>query len=219
MKSVTKEERPSKPLWRGKSVISTKGLPKGINPQGSRGLHSTSNANPLGREPGSTKGQEGNRAGLTRIKAETKLSGLYKKSEKFGDELKVNDIYKKFMLDRNLHLIAYDKLKSKPGNMTPGISPETQDGISNVELEKIIDKLRTEKFQFSPSRRVYIPKKDGGKRPLSVGNPRDKIVQEVMRMILEAMYEPKFKDSSHGFRINRGCHTALRTIFSKFHGV
>jgi len=147
------------------------------------------------------------------------LSGLYRKSEKFGDELKVNDIYRKFMLDRNLHLIAYDKLKSKPGNMTPGISPETLDGISIVELEKIIDKLRTEKFQFSSSRRVYIPKKDGGKRPLSVGNPRDKIVQEVMRMILEAMYEPKFKDSSHGFRINRGCHTALRTIFSKFHGV
>jgi retron-type reverse transcriptase len=149
----------------------------------------------------------------------TKLSGLFKKADKFGDRLQVNDIYKKFMLDKNLFLVAYDKLKSKPGNMTPAISPETLDGISDEDLNKIIDKLRTEKFQFSTSRR--LPKKNftGSKIPLSVGNPRDKIVQEVMRMILEAIYEPNFKDTSHGFRPNRGCHTALRAIFSKFHGV
>jgi len=149
----------------------------------------------------------------------TKLSGLYRKAEKFGKELQVKDIYKKHMLDKNLFLIAYNKLKSKSGNMTPVISPETLDGMSNEVLDKIIDRLRSGKFQFSPSRRVYIQKKDGSKIPLSVGNPRDKIVQEVMRMILEAIYEPRFLDTSHGFRPKRGCHTALRTIFSRFHGV
>jgi retron-type reverse transcriptase len=147
------------------------------------------------------------------------LSGLFKKAEKYQDEIVVDDIYKKFMLDKKLYLVAYDKLKSKPGNMTPAISPETLDGISDEELDKIIELLRTEKFQFSTSRRVYIPKKDGSKRPLSIGSTRDKIVQEVMRMTLEAIFEPRFKDVSHGFRPNRGCHTALRSIFSKFHGV
>jgi len=218
MSSVAKGERPSVPHRRDKGIWSTRGLPKGSDPQGSRGFHSTCNV-PQGREPGSIIGQTENCTGLTRDKAVTKLSGLFKKAEKFQESLQVTDIYKKFILDKNLHLVAYDKLKSKPGNMTPAISPETLDGMSDKELDKILEKLRSEKFQFSTSRRVYIPKKNGSKRPLIVGSPRDKIVQEVMRMTLEAIYEPQFKDTSHGFRPDRGCHTALLTIFSKFHGV
>jgi retron-type reverse transcriptase len=154
------------------------------------------------------------------------LSGLYKKAGKFQSDLKVDDIYKKFILDKSLYLVAYDKLKSKPpyrrSNMTSegaAITPETLDGMSSEELDRIIELLRTEKFQFSTSRRVYIPKKDGSKRPLSIGSPRDKLVQEVMRMTLEAIFEPGFSNASHGFRPNRGCHSALRTIFSRFHGV
>lgn len=219
MSSVAKGERPTDPPRQGQNFRSTRGLPKGGNPQGSRGFHITCTAAKQGRDPGSNIGQTGSRAGLTRDKAVTKLSGLFKKAEKFQDEIIVNDIYKNFVLDKQLHLVAYDKLKSNPGNMRPAIIPETLDVMSDEILDKTIELLRTEKFQFSTSRRVYIPKKDGSKRPLSIGNPRDKIVQEVMRMTLEAIFEPRFKDASHGFRPNRGCHTALRSIFSKFHGV
>lgn len=219
MSPEAKGERPTVPRRSGKDTVPTRGLPKGGNPQGSRAYHNTCNAASQGRVAGSTIRHKGSCTGLTRDKAMTKLSGLFKKAEKFQDKIIVDDIYKRFILDKNLHLVAYDKLKSKPGNMTPAISPETLDGISDEELNKIIKLLKTEKFRFSTSRRVHIPKKDGSLRPLTVGNPRDKIVQEVMRMVLEAIFEPRFKDSSHGFRPNRGCHTALRAIFSQFHGV
>lgn len=122
------------------------------------------------------------------------------------------------MLRPELYLAAYQKLRSNPGNMTPGINPTTLDGMSEEVLYDIINKLRSGKFQFNPGRRVDIPKPNGKTRPLTVGSPRDKIVQEVMRMVLEAIYEPLFKDCSHGFRPNRSCHSALRNIFSKFVG-
>jgi retron-type reverse transcriptase len=72
-------------------------------------------------------------------------------------------------------------------------------------------------FQFKPGKRTMIPKADGiSTRPLTIAPPRDKIVQEVMRMILETIFEPTFLDNSHGFRPNRGCHTALRKIKTQF---
>lgn len=216
MSSVAKGVDLFEPTRGSKNVRNTRGLPKEGNLHGSRGFHSTCLQ---GREPGSDIGQTGNRVGLTHDKAMTKLFGLYKKATKFQDSIIVDDIYKKFILDKNLLLVAYDKLKSNPGNMTPAISPQTLDGISNEEVNKIIEALRSEKFQFSPSRRINIPKRDGGTRPLSIGSPRDKLVQEVMRMTLEAIFEPRFKDTSYGFRPKRGTHTALRNVFTKMHGV
>lgn len=113
--------------------------------------------------------------------------------------------------------MAYNNLKSNPGNMTPGIVPTTLDGFSSEVIQSIITSLRDETFQFKPGRRVLIPKASGeGKRPLTVAPPRDKIVQEVMRMILETIYEPSFSPNSHGFRANRSCHTALKQIYTKF---
>jgi group II intron reverse transcriptase/maturase len=120
------------------------------------------------------------------------------------------------MLDPRMFEIAYAKLKSKPGNMTPGIVPTTLDGMSLEFIKKTIQDLQNESFQFSPGRRILIPKYNGGKRPLTIGNPRDKIVQEIIRMILEVIFEPTFSDSSHGFRKGRSCHTALRDIKRTF---
>lgn len=117
-----------------------------------------------------------------------------------------------------MYLAAYQKLRSNPGMMTPGINPTTLDGISEDTLLNIIHRLSTGEFQFTPGRRITIPKANGGKRPLTIGSPIDKLVQEVMRMVLEAIYEPSFKDTSHGFRPNRSCHTALITIYTKFVG-
>jgi len=112
--------------------------------------------------------------------------------------------------------LAYENLKSKPGNMTPDITPETLDGISIDILHKLLTELKTEKFQFKPSRKVEIPKIGGGYRKLLIAPPRDKLVQEVMRLILEALFEPRFQDESHGFRRNRSCHTALKLAKQKF---
>lgn len=129
------------------------------------------------------------------------------------------------VIDRNLYSIltnvetliyAYENIKSKPGNMTPGISSETLDGISKENLEALATELRTEKFQFSPSRRVLIPKPSGGMRPLTIASPMDKIVQEAIRLILESIYEPLFIENSHGFRPKRGCHSALKKVRSDF---
>jgi retron-type reverse transcriptase len=128
------------------------------------------------------------------------------------------ELYKDFMLDPSLYLVAYQKLRSKPGSMTPGITPTTLDGMSLEEIYKIIEALRTEKFQFTPGRRIYIPKSLGKTRPITIGNPRDKLVQEGMRLVLEAIYEPIFLPCSHGFRSQRSCHSALREIFTKFIG-
>jgi group II intron reverse transcriptase/maturase len=109
--------------------------------------------------------------------------------------------------------MAYERLKSKPGNMTPGTDGKTLDGYSVEDIQKLVDLLRSEQYWPTPVRRVYIPKKAKGKhRPLGVPSPRDKLVQECVRLILEAIYEPNFHDNSHGFRPGRSCHTALESL-------
>jgi group II intron reverse transcriptase/maturase len=122
----------------------------------------------------------------------------------------------KLLYDRKLYQIAYDKLKSKPGNMTPGITPTTLDGISLEVIDKIIEEMKLGTFQFQPGRRVNIPKANGKTRPLTIAPPRDKLVQECIRMILESIYESSFSEYSHGFRPNKGCHSALKMMNQKF---
>jgi len=129
---------------------------------------------------------------------------------------KVDTPIYRLMYDYRLYEVAYNKLKSRPGNMTPGINPTTLDGMSSEVINNMILKLKDESFRFSPGRRVQIPKPTGGLRPLTVASPRDKLVQEVMRMILEVIFEPTFADTSHGFRPGKSCHTALKEIKQKF---
>lgn len=107
---------------------------------------------------------------------------------------------------------AYLKIKSNPGNMTRGNDSQTLDGISRTWIHAASGNLYKEKFNFSPTRRVYIPKANGKMRPLGIGSPREKIIQEAYRAILEAVLEKHFHNSSHGFRPSRSCHTALAQI-------
>ena len=116
------------------------------------------------------------------------------------------------MFNRDLYLLAYGNIYSNQGAMTPGVSEETADGMSEEKIEQIIGLMRQERYRFSPARRVYIPKKNGKFRPLGMPTWSDKLVGEVVRLLLEAFYDPQFPDSSHGFRKGRGCHTALREI-------
>jgi group II intron reverse transcriptase/maturase len=122
------------------------------------------------------------------------------------------------LFNRDLYFLAYGNIYSNKGSMTPGASEETADGMSGEKIEQIIGLMRQEKYRFSPARRVYIPKKNGKLRPLGMPTWSDKLVGEVVRLLLEAFYEPQFSDSSHGFRKFRGCHTALREINNTWTG-
>ena len=106
-------------------------------------------------------------------------------------------------------MVAYVKLSSHEGNMTAGTDEKTIDGFSEELVDEIINELRMERYYPKAVRRTYIPKKDGRQRPLGIPSFRDKLVQEVIRTILEAIYEPTFLESSHGYRPKRSCHTSL----------
>ena len=125
--------------------------------------------------------------------------------------LPLTQLYRQ-MFNKNMYLLAYGNIYSNKGAMTPGVSGGTADGMSEAAVDEIIDFMRFERYRFAPARRVYIPKKNGKLRPLGIPSWRDKLVGEVVRLILEAIYEPSFSSRSHGFRKGRGCHTALRQI-------
>jgi retron-type reverse transcriptase len=104
------------------------------------------------------------------------------------------------LFNPQLYLMAYGRIYANHGALTPGACGETADGMSTAKIGRIIDALRHERFRFRPARRVYIPKKNGKKRPLGLPSWTDKLIGEVIRLLLEAYYEPQFSDRSHGFR-------------------
>lgn len=123
------------------------------------------------------------------------------------------------LFNRELYLKAYGKIYRNAGAMTKGVTPETVDGMSLEKIDAIIEALRYERYHWQPARRVYIEKPHSTKkRPLGIPVWSDKLVQEVIRMLLEAYYEPQFSEHSHGFRPERGCHTALRDIYYTWRG-
>src|SRR6266700_5134610 len=114
--------------------------------------------------------------------------------------------------DRVLWYEAYANIYANKGAITPGVNEVTLDGFSEERVASIIMRLKNGTYRFQPTRRVYIPKKSGKKRPLGISSGDDKLVQEVVRIILERIYEPVFEESSHGFRPERSPHTALQYI-------
>ncbi len=131
--------------------------------------------------------------------------------------LPCDELYRQ-MFNKSLYLLAYGRIYSNQGAMTPGACNETADGMSEAKIEEIIAAMRGERYRFAPVRRVYIPKKNGTLRPLGLPSWSDKLVGEVVRLLLEAYYEPQFSGRSHGFRKGRGCHTALREIHETWTG-
>lgn len=146
---------------------------------------------------------------------ETVLNNLSKHSSDLG--YKYERLYR-LLFNEEMFFLAYQRIYAKQGNMTPGTDGRTVDQMSIQRIERLIDALRTEEYQPHPVKRVYIPKKNGKKRPLGIPSFDDKLVQEVTRMILEAIYEGHFEYTSHGFRPHRSCHTALTHIQDKFTG-
>jgi group II intron reverse transcriptase/maturase len=132
-------------------------------------------------------------------------------------DLPVERLYRQ-MFNKELFLVAYGRLYSNAGAMTPGVTGETVDGMSLAKIDAIIDALRAERYRWRPVKRIYIPKKSGKLRPLGLPTWSDKLVAEVVRLLLEAYYEPQFSARSHGFRPGRGCHTALSEIVEAWKG-
>ena len=146
--------------------------------------------------------------------AETILAIIRERGKK-GQNLE--DVYRQ-LYNPDLYLRAYGRIYRNAGAMTEGTTEETVDGMSKRKIEGIIELLRYERYRWTPVRRTFIPKKNGKLRPLGIPTWSDKLLQEVMRSIMNAYYEPQFSPTSHGFRPELGCHTALRDIFCTWNG-
>ena len=144
------------------------------------------------------------------------LENLQKHSNKevYGYERLYRNLY-----NHDFYLQAYQNIYANKGAMTPGIDGITFDGLGNRRITQLINSLKNHSYQPNPVKRVYIPKKNGKKRPLGIASSDDKLVQEIIRMILESIYEPTFSNYSHGFRPTRSCHTALLQIQHNFTGI
>ena len=147
--------------------------------------------------------------------SERVLNSLAKHSRQ--PDYKFERLYR-LLFNEQMYYVAYQRIYAKEGNMTKGADNKTIDRMNISRIEKLIGLLKDESYQPVPSRRVYIPKKNGKKRPLGIPAFNDKLLQEVVRMILEAIYEGSFDMNSHGFRPKRSCHTALKQIQQTFNG-
>jgi group II intron reverse transcriptase/maturase len=135
--------------------------------------------------------------------------GIIRERGKRG--LPLGDLYRQ-LYNPDLYLRAYARLSTNNGAMPPGTTPETVDAMSLAKIVTLIDDLRHEQYRWTPVRRTYVPKKNGKLRPLGLPSWSDKLLQEVIRSLLEAYYEPQLSDHSYGFRPGRGGHTALTTV-------
>ncbi|WP_409968032.1 reverse transcriptase domain-containing protein [Bengtsoniella intestinalis] len=145
------------------------------------------------------------------------LNSLSEKSQ--AKEYRFERLYRN-LYNPEFYLLAYKNIYANDGSMTMGVDGTTLDGMSSRRIEGIISKIKDKSYQPHPARRTYIAKKNSTKkRPLGIPSSDDKLVQEVVRMILESIYEPTFSKNSHGFRPKRSCHTALMQIQKTFTGV
>ena len=125
------------------------------------------------------------------------LTNLSKQAS--NKEYRFNRIYR-ILYNLDIYVKSYVNIYKNDGSSTKGVDEEIADGFSEDKIIKLIDSLKTEQYQPKPARRTYIPKKNGKKRPLGIPSFTDRLVQDVCRMILEAIYEPIFSEDSHGFR-------------------
>lgn len=141
------------------------------------------------------------------------LENLQKHS--LAEDYKYERLYRN-LYNSDFYLQAYQNIYANKGAMTPGIDGMTLDGFGSQRILKLIESLKDHCYQPTSVKRVYIPKKNGKKRPLGIASSDDKLVQEIVRMTLESIYEPTFSKLSHGFRAKRSCHTALLQIQHNF---
>ena len=142
---------------------------------------------------------------------------VLKQLSSFKEECRVNNIYCN-LYNPEFYKIAYQNLYQKPSQMTPDNNGDTIDGMSLERINKLIIKLKNRTYHPTPLRQVNILKKNGNLRTVSIPSFEDKLVQEIIRMILEALYDPHFSIHNHGYRTNKSCHTALIELKRTFKG-
>lgn len=145
------------------------------------------------------------------------LAGINKATKQDG--VKIKHLYKIMTSHTELWWHAYAKLARNKGALTPGVDDSTLDGMSQRRIDRLMESLKAGTYLPKPVRRTYIPKKNGKRRPLGIPSADDKLVQEVVRILLEQIYEPVFSDHSHGFRPERSCHSALIEMKQKWKGI
>lgn len=139
-----------------------------------------------------------------------KLEGISNSSKKGN---RVKDLFQLMTNNKEIWFEAYANIYSNQGAITKGVNDNTLDGFSEERIEGIMERLKQKRYRFAPAKRTYIPKRNSSKkRPLGVPTGDDKLVQEVVRILLERIYETVFSEYSHGFRPNRSCHTALEQV-------
>src|SRR6266853_3955121 len=198
------------------------GSPKGREPYGDTGLVVVVRVTP--QQGGRESRPQGEGGQVMRIFSRLEVR-VMQNAETVVDILRArgrrglpcDELYRQ-LFNPALFLMAHGRIYANHGAMTPGACGETADGMSLAKIGRIIDALRHERYRFSPVKRVYIPKKSGQLRPLGLPPWSDKLVGEVVRLLLEAYYEPSFSGHSHGFRPGRGCHTALREVANTWTG-
>ena len=146
----------------------------------------------------------------------TTVLGIIRKRGEQGLPLK--NLYRQ-LYNPQFYFRAYARLYSNDGAMTPDTTGETVDGMSREKIKTMIDLIRQERWRWTPVKRVYIPKRNGKLRPLGLPSWSSKVMQEVVRQLLDAYFEPIFSDHSHGFRPGRGCHTALSEVVHGWKGI
>src|SRR5579859_3163596 len=150
------------------------------------------------------------------MRSAEQVLGIIQERGKRG--LPLANLYRQ-LYNPNLYLKAYGKIYRNAGALTPGATTETADGMAMAKIKAIIAALRHERYRWTPVRRIYIEKAHSTKlRPLGLPSWSDKLLQEVLRLLLEAYYEPQFSHASHGFRPQHGCHTALTDIAKTWTG-
>ena len=183
------------------------GISRNMKMWGRRRIHSTT----------FISGKESNRFAVEEVKFEgSTIKDQFKKLKsdlKQGN--KANNLTT-ILSNKNFLIGCYQNIKSNPGNMTKSLDKEYLDGISSIWFEEVSNSFRKGSFNFKPSRRIYFQKLDKKLRLLTIPSPRDEIIQEGMRILLDAVFEKNFRDSSHAFRSQRGCHTALNRIKMKY---
>ena len=145
------------------------------------------------------------------------LTGISKATVKDG--VKVKHLFRIMTHYPDLWMLAYSNIHKNKGALTKGADGSTLDGMGTERINRIIDQLKNGVYKPRPAKRVFIPKKNGKRRPLGIPTGNDKLVQEVVRILLEAIYEPNFSQHSHGFRPKRSCHTALCEIKYTWRGM
>ncbi len=148
----------------------------------------------------------------------TKLNRQLERLEKVAKQGKVVKDLFRILRHPELWQLAYANIYSNQGAMTKGVDDNSLDGMSNERIANLIDSVMNQTYRPKLVRRAYIPKKDGSKRPLGVPTGDDKLVQAVIKILLEHYYEGIFSENSHGFRPNKSCHTALETIYKVWKG-